>query len=47
VIAGGKIVLGENRMLKAGRTRSLNGSMQLELPPKFTFAVPEGKPAKR
>jgi hypothetical protein len=45
-IAGGKIALTENQMLVGGRTRKVEGSVQLEVPAKFTFAAPKDKQAK-
>jgi hypothetical protein len=34
-------------MLESGRTRELEGSVQLEAPAKFTFSAPKEKLAKR
>jgi hypothetical protein len=47
VISGGKIALTDNQMLESGRTRELEGSVQLEAPAKFTFSAPKEKLAKR
>jgi hypothetical protein len=45
-IAGGKVALTENQMLEGGRSRKADGSVQLQIPAKFTFAAPKEKLAK-
>jgi hypothetical protein len=47
VIAGGKIALIDNQILVGGRSRQLEGSVQLEGPPKLTFVAPKEKLAKQ
>ena len=46
-IAGGKITLGQNEVLQAGRKHAVEAVVTLAEPPKVTFTVPKQPPAKK
>jgi len=46
-IAGGKVDLTDNEMHEGGQARKIEGTVQLEVPAKFTIVAPKEKLAKR